>query len=186
MQKLIAGVDEAGRGALFADVFAAAVILPNKYNLPGLDDSKKLSETKRNFLYAEIKKQAISYFISSCSAKQIDKLNILNATMLAMQNAILNLNIKPSIIYIDGNQTPKNIENAYAIIKGDSKIPAISAASILAKVARDISMYKLHLQYPNYHFNKNKGYPTKLHLIAIKKFGIIPEHRKTFTPIKNL
>lgn len=188
MENLIAGVDEAGKGSLVSDVFAAAVILPKKYNLPGLKDSKKISEKKRNFLYNEIKKQALSYCICSCNAREIEELNILQATMLAMQNAILKLKITPTLIYIDGNTIPKklNNQNVKAIIKGDDKIPAISAASILAKVERDKKMYELHFKYPLYNFNKNKGYGTKDHLLAIKQFGIINEHRKSFAPIKNM
>ena len=186
MTILIAGVDEAGRGPLVGSVFAAAVILPEKYDLPGLDDSKKLSEKKRDELEILIKNQAIAYAISFADNNEILRLNILHATMAAMKRAIEMLNPQPQSVLIDGNRIPKNLSMpAQAIIGGDAKIAAISAASILAKTARDREMYELHEQFPQYGFNKHKGYGTKAHLVAIERYGVLPQHRRDFAPVRN-
>ncbi len=187
MTALIAGVDEAGRGPLVGSVFAAAVILPNVYDLPGLTDSKKVSEPKRNVLAEQIKQQAIAWSIASANVEEIAELNILHATMLAMTRAINGLTTKPSQIFIDGNRVPTQIHiPAEAIVKGDSLIPAISAASILAKTARDEEMYLLAKQHPQYGFERHKGYGTAEHLAALKTYGPLPEHRTEFAPVKAL
>lgn len=187
MFDLIAGVDEAGRGPLVGSVFAAAVILPIDYCLPGLADSKKLSEKKRNELAAMIKDQAVAWSIASADTREIERLNILHAAMLAMRRAIDGLAVQPDKILIDGNYLPAGLQvDAQAIIKGDSKIIQISAASILAKTARDAEMYALAERYPQYGFDKHKGYGTKLHLEALKQYGVLPEHRSGFAPVKML
>ncbi|MBR1375937.1 MAG: ribonuclease HII [Cardiobacteriaceae bacterium] len=182
---LTAGVDEAGRGPLIADVFAAAVILPKEYNLPHLNDSKKIRENRRNILAEEIKKQAIDYQISSATVEEIFELNILYAAMLAMKRAVMGLKIKPNSVLIDGNRIPDDLPcPARAIVGGDALNANIMAASILAKTARDAQMYELDAKYPEYGFAKHKGYGTKQHLQAIEKYGILPEHRRDFAPIK--
>lgn len=187
MTALIAGVDEAGRGPLVGSVFAAAVILPKVYDLPELTDSKKVSEPKRNLLAEQIKQQAIAWSIASANVEEIAELNILHATMLAMARAVNSLSTEPSRIFIDGNRVPTQISiPAEAIVKGDSLIPAISAASILAKTARDQEMYLLAKQHPQYGFERHKGYGTAEHLAALKTYGPLPEHRKEFAPIKAL
>lgn len=180
-----AGVDEAGRGCLVGSVYAAAVMLPEQYDLAGLTDSKKLSEKKRDELAAQIKQQATAYFISAASPAEIAELNILHATMLAMRRAIDGLNKLPEKIWIDGNRIPQNLPvSAEAVVKGDSKIAQISAASILAKVARDAEMYALHERFPQYGFAQHKGYGTAAHLAALQQFGALPEHRVDFAPVK--
>ncbi|MDO4877815.1 MAG: ribonuclease HII [Neisseria sp.] len=184
---LTAGVDEAGRGCLIGSVFAAAVILPPDYLLPGLADSKKLSEKKRNLLAAEIKKQALAWCVASADTEEIARLNILHATLAAMTRAINGLAAKPQKILIDGNRLPPGLEvQAKAIIKGDSTVPAISAASILAKTARDAEMYALAEHHPQYGFEKHKGYGTPAHLAAIRQYGVLPQHRKDFAPVREL
>jgi len=184
--KRTAGVDEAGRGPLVGSVVAASVIFDDNYDLSEFKDSKKLSEKKRNILFKKIKLESISYAIGVATAQEIDEINIHNATLLAMKRAIEGLSIKPSNILIDGKFVPKGlIIPAQAIIKGDSLEPVISAASILAKVTRDEMMYELHEKYPEFNFAKHKGYPTKEHLDAINKHGIISEHRKTFGKLSN-
>jgi ribonuclease HII len=180
------GVDEAGRGPLAGDVFAAAVILNPDNPISGLKDSKQLTATVREKLYDEIIEKALAYSIASSSVAEIDTLNILQATMLAMKRAIEGLQITPSLALIDGNKVPKLNIKAEAIIKGDTKIEAISAASILAKVTRDRSMLLLDKLYPQYSFAKHKGYGTRVHLAAIEQYGILPIHRKSFAPIKFL
>lgn len=181
----IAGVDEAGRGPLIGSVFAAAVILPVSYNLPNLNDSKKISEKQRDTLTTQIKEQAISFAIAKANVDEIAKLNILHATMLAMSRAVKMLSTPPTRVLIDGNRIPQNLPYpAIAIVGGDKAEPAIMAASILAKTARDAEMYQLSQKYPQYLLHKNKGYGTKDHLNAIEKYGILPEHRKDFAPIK--
>lgn len=182
---LIAGTDEAGRGPLVGPVVAAAVILPVNYELPGLTDSKKLSEKKREAFFDVIKKEAISYGIGIVSAKKIDEINILEASRLAMNIAIDNLDVKPDFILTDAMKL--NRENVLPIIHGDALSLTIAAASVLAKVTRDRIMYKLDLEYPEYDFKSHKGYPTKKHLENIQKYGILKEHyRLSYKPVKEI
>lgn len=178
---LIAGIDEAGRGPLAGPVVAAAVILDPKQPIQGLADSKKLSEKKRELLAQEIKTKALCYGIAQSSHTEIDELNILNATMLAMQRAFEQLTIPAKGALIDGNKCPTLHCPCEAIVKGDSKIPAISAASILAKTTRDQLMHQAHQLYPKYGFEKHKGYPTKAHREIIKQIGPCKIHRLSFT-----
>ena len=184
---LNAGVDEAGRGPLVGSVFAAAVILPPTYDLPGLTDSKKLSEKKRDMLAAAIKAQALAWCVASADVAEIAELNILHATMLAMKRAVQGLAVLPQYVRIDGNRVPKDLGvAAEAVVKGDSKIIEISAASVLAKTARDAEMYALAERYPQYGFDKHKGYGTAAHLAALAEYGVLPEHRKDFAPVRAL
>lgn len=184
---LTAGVDEAGRGPLVGSVFAAAVILPPDHNLPGLTDSKKLTEKKRDALAIQIKEQAVAWCVASANVAEIAELNILHATMIAMTRAVQGLVVKPQKVWIDGNRIPKNLSvAAEAVVKGDSKIIEISAASVLAKTARDAEMYELAERYPQYGFDKHKGYGTAAHLAALAEFGALPEHRQDFAPVKML
>ncbi|MFN8769726.1 MAG: ribonuclease HII [Neisseriaceae bacterium] len=183
---IICGVDEAGRGPLAGSVFAAAVILDINKPIHGLNDSKKLSEKKRDELYDIIIRNSLAYSISYATVEEIDKLNILEATLLAMKRAVESLNIIPELVLVDGNKTPNISISTKAIVKGDSLIPEISAASILAKVSRDREMTLLDKQYPEYNFAKHKGYGTVLHIEAIKIHGILSIHRKTFAPIKHM
>ncbi len=181
---LIAGVDEAGRGPLAGPVVAAAVILNPLSPIAGLADSKKLSETKRNHLSPIIKQSALSWSIAAASVEEIDGLNILQATLLAMQRAVRGLTILPEQVLVDGNQLPVLTVPAQAIIKGDSKVQAISAASILAKVERDKLMCDYHAQYPEFSFHRHKGYGTQQHLAEIHQYGVLDIHRKTFKPLR--
>lgn len=182
-----AGVDEAGRGPLVGSVFAAAVMLPEYYDLTGLTDSKKLSEKKRDALAKQIKTQAVAYCVASANPQEIQQLNILHATMLAMKRAVQGLAQLPEKVWIDGNRIPKDLGiPAEAVVKGDAKIAQISAASVLAKVARDAEMYALHERYPQYGFHQHKGYGTAAHLAALEKYGVLPEHRTDFAPVKAL
>ncbi len=186
MKSFIAGVDEVGRGSLVGPVYAAAVILKKKLNKKKLKDSKKLTKRNREILEKHIKKNS-HWSIGSASLKEIEKLNILNASLLAMKRAIIKLKIKPKQVLIDGNKVPKiKNYNLKYVIKGDEKIPEISAASIIAKVSRDRLITKMSKKYIKYSWNKNAGYGTKDHLSAIKKFGITKYHRKTFQPIHNI
>ena len=184
--KIIAGVDEVGRGSLIGPVYAAAVILNKSINKKLLKDSKSLTKNKREELNKYIKKNSI-WAIGKASVKEIEKINILHASLLAMKRAILKLNKKPSFVLIDGNKIPiiKNYKLKY-VINGDQKIPSISAASIIAKVSRDKFIIKLSKQFNNYGWDTNSGYGTKEHFRAIKKFGITKYHRKTFSPISDL
>ncbi|MDX1351894.1 MAG: ribonuclease HII [Thiomicrorhabdus sp.] len=182
------GVDEVGRGPLIGDVVASAVILPKDCQLP-LRDSKKLTESKRQALAEQIKQQAVAYAITFASPEEIDQLNILNATMLAMQRAVQEITDRGheiQLVYVDGNRCPKLSCTCQSVVKGDDKVMEISAASILAKVFRDQQMYELHQKYPQYGFNEHKGYPTAKHLSALKEFGMIPGYRKSFKPVKAL
>jgi ribonuclease HII len=183
---LIAGVDEAGRGPLVGSVVAAAVILDVNQPIIGLRDSKKLSEKQREHLFDEIQAKAICFAIAEASAAEIDQLNILQASLLAMKRAVEMLSMQPDQVLIDGNRCPLLAIPARAIIGGDDIEPSISAASILAKVTRDRQMQALHLQHPEYEFSKHKGYPTKVHCAALAKYGVLPLHRKTFGPVKKL
>ena len=184
--KIIAGVDEVGRGSLVGPVYAAAVILKKSINTKLLKDSKSMSSSKRKVLFSHIKKNSI-WAIGKASLKEIEQLNILNASLLAMKRAIKKLKKKPSHVLIDGNKLPelKNYK-LKSIIKGDQKIPSISAASIIAKVARDRLITKMSKKYKKYAWDKNAGYGTKQHLKALKKFGITKHHRKNFSPIHNM
>ena len=184
---IIAGVDECGRGPLAGPVVAAAVILPNTYQITDLTDSKKLTAKKRAILEPKIKTQAVTWAISQVEVNQIDEINILQASLLAMKQAILKLNPKPEKALIDGKFIPPQLDcRAQAIIKGDSKFDSISAASILAKEFRDRLMCYYDEIYPEYGFASHKGYPTKTHLSALKKYGITPIHRRTFSPVAKL
>ena len=185
MNNLISGVDEVGRGSLIGPVYAAAVILNKSINVKILKDSKSLSKNKREKLFIYIKKNSI-WALGQASVKEIEKINILYASLLAMKRAIIKLKKKPSLVLIDGNKLP-NLENYNLknVIKGDQKIPSISAASIIAKVSRDKFITSLSKKFKNYGWDTNSGYGTKEHLRAIKKYGITKHHRKTFSPIKN-
>lgn len=176
----ICGVDEAGRGPLAGPVFAAAVILPLGCEIKGLNDSKKLTPKKRDRLFDEIRETAISYCIASASVEEIDSINILHAAMLAMTRAIEGLDKVPDLALIDGNRSPDCAVETLPIVKGDARSASIAAASILAKVARDRVMDEMAKQYPEYAFEKHKGYPTKLHYEMIEKYGVLPIHRKSF------
>lgn len=182
---LIAGVDEVGRGPLVGPVVAACVILPEKFQLDGLTDSKKLSEKKRNFFYEEINKQALGVGVGIISEDIIDEVNIFEATKMAMIEAINSCSVRPEHILIDAMKLDLDIPTT-SIIKGDLKSITISAASVIAKVTRDSMLYKLDEKYPMYDFKNNKGYPTKKHIEAIQKYGIIKEHRKTFKPVSEI
>jgi ribonuclease HII len=184
--ELMCGVDEAGRGPLAGPVFAAAVILDPARPVDGLRDSKKLSEAKRDALAIEIKACALAWSIAQCSEAEIDELNILQATMLAMRRAVEGLQRQPTLALIDGNRCPVMQVRSEAIIKGDDKVPAISAASILAKTARDAALADLHQLYPQYAFDQHKGYPTALHMERLKLHGVSPVHRKSYGPVKAL
>ncbi|MEJ8673794.1 ribonuclease HII [Chromobacterium amazonense] len=183
--QLICGVDEAGRGPLAGAVFAAAVILDPAKPIDGLADSKVLSEAKRDALAEWIKRDALAWCVASASVDEIDKLNILQATMLAMTRAVEGLSVRPALAQIDGNRVPKQLPvPAEAIVKGDAKVAAISAASILAKTARDAELVALDALHPQYGFARHKGYPTAEHLAAIESLGVLQAHRKTFGPVK--
>lgn len=183
---LMAGVDEAGRGPLAGPVYAAAVILNVNKPIDGLMDSKKLNEKKREILVEIIQERALAFAVARAEVEEIDAINILQASLLAMQRAVNALSVKPELALIDGNKCPKLFCKATAVVKGDALIPAISAASILAKVYRDREMLRMHELYPHYDFATHKGYGTKKHLIAIEKFGPCLIHRKTFAPIDKL
>jgi ribonuclease HII len=187
---LICGADEAGRGPLAGAVYAAAVILNPDRPIIGLADSKKLSEKKRDLLSVEIKQHALAWAIASCSAREIDEINILQASLLAMTRAIeamqAQFGITPDLVQVDGNKCPKISLPCEAIVKGDSKVQAISAASILAKVARDAELYALDKIYPQYGFAKHKGYPTAFHLQMLDAHGVTPVHRLSYAPVKRL
>jgi ribonuclease HII len=180
---LIAGVDEAGRGPLAGPVVAAAVILDDLNPIQGLADSKKLTPLKRERLFDEIRARALCFSIAEASVEEIDQINILQATMLAMQRAVQGLRLKPAKVLVDGNCLPKLDVLAEAIVRGDDKEPAISAASILAKVHRDRWCVHYHEQYPAYGFARHKGYGTAEHLAALRQHGACPQHRRSFSPV---
>ncbi|MBN3572503.1 ribonuclease HII [Vibrio neptunius] len=182
--RLIAGVDEVGRGPLVGDVVTAAVILDPNNPIEGLNDSKKLTEKKRLALLPEIKEKALAWSVGRCSAEEIDQLNILQATMVAMQRAIEGLDVKPDFALIDGNRVPQLNMDAQAVVKGDMRVAEISAASIIAKVVRDQEMEELDKLHPRFGFAKHKGYPTKAHFEAIEQHGVTDQHRKSFKPVK--
>ena len=183
---LVAGVDEAGRGPLAGPVVAAAVILDDLNPIEGLNDSKKLTAARREALYDEIRAKALCCSIAEASVEEIDRLNILQATLLAMRRAVLGLRLKPVLVLVDGNQLPVLDVQAEAIVKGDSLVQAISAASILAKVTRDRWCERLHEQYPEYGFDGHKGYGTAAHLAALRLHGACEEHRRTFAPVAHV
>ncbi len=180
---LVAGVDEAGRGPLAGPVVAAAVILDDLNPIAGLADSKKLSARRREQLYDEIRAKALCCSVAEASVEEIDRLNILQATLLAMQRAVEGLRLKPVKVLVDGNRLPALDVLAEAIIKGDATVPAISAASILAKVHRDRWCAEFHLQYPQYGFAGHKGYGTAEHMAALRAHGACPQHRRSFSPV---
>lgn len=183
----VCGADEAGRGPLMGNVVAACVILDPNNPIAGLNDSKQLSEKKRDALEPLIKEKALAYGIGQCTPQEIDKMNILNASLEAMKRAYENMSLKCDLILVDGNKTIKNIEiQCQAVVKGDARVAEIAAASILAKVERDRQMYELDKQYPEYHFAKHKGYPTKLHLDLLNELPILPCYRKTYGPVRKV
>jgi ribonuclease HII len=183
---LVCGVDEAGRGPLAGPVSAAAVILDESNPIPGLADSKKLTEKQRERLAPLIRERALAWAVAFASVEEIDRLNILQATLLAMQRAVLALSVRPQLVLVDGLYCPKTDIPSEAIVKGDSKVAAISAASILAKTSRDALMMQLHKQYPCYGFAVHKGYPTAAHLAALREHGVSDVHRTSFKPVRLL
>ncbi len=186
MSKLVAGVDEVGRGPLVGDVVTAAVILDPANPIEGLNDSKKLSAKKREQLAEQIREKALAWAIGRATPAEIDEINILHATMLAMQRAVAGLAITPDFVRVDGNRIPSLPMPAEAVVKGDSKHAEISAASILAKVERDADMVVLDKQFPQYGFASHKGYPTKAHFAALEAHGVLPCYRKSFRPVQAL
>ena len=183
---LVAGVDEAGRGPLAGPVVAAAVILDARYPISGLADSKKLTALRREKLFDQILARALCCSIAQASVEEIDRLNILQATMLAMRRAVLGLRLRPTNVLVDGNRLPVLDMLSQAIVRGDALVPAISAASILAKVHRDRWCAELHLRYPEYGFAAHKGYGTEQHLLALQAHGACPEHRRSFAPVAQI
>lgn len=183
---LLAGVDEVGRGPLAGDVLAAAVILDPNRPIEGLNDSKKLSEKKREILYDQIKARALAWSIARASIEEIDRINILHASMLAMHRAVDGLTVSPEYVLVDGNRLPEWSYASEAVVKGDSRVLEIAAASILAKVERDREMVALDKQYPGYGLAGHKGYPTKAHIAALQELGPSVIHRRSFGPVKKL
>lgn len=186
LDELVCGVDEAGRGPLAGPVYAAAVILDPANPIEGLRDSKKLTEAKRDLLAEKIKTHALAWSIAFCTEAEIDEINILQASMLAMRRAVEGLKITPTLALIDGNRCPIMSIRSEAIIKGDAKVAAISAASILAKTARDAVCLQMHQLYPYYAFDQHKGYPTALHLERLREHGVSAVHRKSYGPVRAL
>ncbi len=184
--RTVCGLDEAGRGPLAGPVYAGAVILPDGYIPEGLNDSKKLSEKKREALFVEITENALAWSFGTASPEEIDEINILNASMLAMKRAVEALNVRPEFLLVDGNVARGFDQPALAVIKGDAKSPSIAAASIIAKVLRDRECLKMDEEYPQYGFAGHKGYPTKAHFEAIEKHGVSPIHRKSFLKKRGL
>ena len=183
-EELVAGVDEVGRGPLCGAVVTAAVILDPARPIKGLNDSKKLTEARREALFPLIQERALAWCIARAEVEEIDRLNILHATMLAMQRAVAGLQIRPDLVLVDGNRCPALPMRSEPVIKGDSRVPAIAAASILAKVARDREMQELDKQYPGYGIAGHKGYPTPIHLAALRELGATPIHRRSFAPVR--
>jgi ribonuclease HII len=183
VQGLMAGVDEAGRGPLAGPVVAAAVVLDEEHPIAGLADSKKLSAAKRERLFDEIRAKSLCFCVAQASVEEIDALNILQATLLAMKRAVAGLRLKPNLVLVDGNRLPVLDVRAEAIVKGDAKVQAISAASILAKVTRDRYMDEQHHHYPQYGFDRHKGYGTDTHMAALRQHGACPLHRRSFAPV---
>jgi len=183
---IFAGVDEAGRGCICGDVVVAAVILDPSKKIIGLNDSKKITENKRKILFDEIIEKSLAFSIKYINSKTIDKLNILQASLVGMKKAVEGLKVKPKIVYVDGNHAPQLNMPVVKVIKGDQLIQSISAASILAKVARDQQMIDLHEKYPQYGYQSHKGYPTKFHLEKLSQYGILDCYRTTYKPIREL
>ena len=183
-EELIAGVDEVGRGPLCGAVVTAAVILDPARPIEGLNDSKKLTEARREALFPLIQERALAWCIARAEVEEIDRLNILHAAMLAMQRAVAGLQVRPDLVLVDGNRCPALPMRSEPVIKGDSRVPAIAAASILAKVARDREMLELDRQYPGYGIAGHKGYPTAVHLAALRELGATPIHRRSFAPMR--
>lgn len=184
--RLIAGVDEVGRGPLAGAVVTAAVILDPEQPIAGLADSKKLSDKKREYLAQLIKERALAWSLGRAEVDEIDQLNILQATMLAMQRALDHLPVKPDHVMVDGNRCPDYTGSIEAVVGGDGRIAEISAASILAKVSRDNELILLDQDYPEYGFARHKGYPTKAHIAALHQFGVTPFHRRSFSPVRSV
>jgi ribonuclease HII len=182
----VAGVDEAGRGPLAGPVVVAAVMLPPSYGLQGLDDSKRLSRQQRESLFPAIQTEALSYAVVVVDIEEIEKLNILRASLTGMRRAVRQLDPSPTLTLVDGNRAPELDCEVHTIVQGDHWVPAISAASILAKVTRDEIMQRYHHEFPQYGFDHNMGYPTPEHLRLLKEFGPCPIHRKTFTPVREV
>ena len=182
----LAGVDEAGRGPLAGDVVAAAVILDPARPVPGLRDSKKLTATRREALAGLIRERALAWAVARASVAEIDRLNILHASMLAMHRAVQALQPQPGYVLVDGNRLPRWSYAAEPVVGGDDRVPAIAAASILAKVQRDRELVELDARYPGYGFAAHKGYPTRAHLAALRALGVTPVHRRSFAPVKSL
>ena len=183
---LVAGVDEAGRGPLAGPVVAAAVILDAGKPISGLADSKTLTPERREILAASIKRRALGWGLGRVEVEDIDKINILQASLLAMRRAVEAMSVVADLVLVDGNHAPPMVSNVLTVRKGDAKVAAIAAASILAKVARDAEMRTLDRHFPGYGFSRHKGYPTPLHLLALKVFGVSPVHRKSFAPVRQL
>jgi ribonuclease HII len=186
LEEIICGVDEAGRGPLAGPVYAAAVILHRERPIPGLRDSKKLTEAKRDELAPLIREHCVAWAVAKASEAEIDRLNILQASLLAMKRAVYQLSTVPTLALIDGNKCPVMKIQTIAIVDGDNKIDSISAASILAKTARDEALQKLHKKYPQYGFDQHKGYGTALHLERLREHGPSPVHRRSFAPVREL
>ena len=186
MSVIVCGVDEAGRGPLAGPVYAAAVILDESRPIDGLADSKKLSEKRRDKLALEIRQHAVAWAIAEASVQEIDSINILRASLLAMRRAVEALRVRPHEVWVDGLYCPQTGIPSQAIVRGDSSVAAISAASILAKTARDALMLQLHERYPQYGFDGHKGYPTASHLAALRQHGVSAVHRKSFRPVREL
>lgn len=182
--ELTAGVDEVGRGPLCGDVVTAAVILDLARPVSGLNDSKKLTEKRREALFVEIQEKALSFCIARASVAEIDEINILQASLLAMHRAVAGLSVQPEYVLVDGNKVPKWPYKAEAVVKGDSRVPAIAAASILAKVTRDREMVAFDSVYPGYGMAGHKGYPTKVHMEALQRLGVTPIHRRSYAPVR--
>jgi ribonuclease HII len=182
----LAGVDEVGRGPLAGPVVAAAVILDPARPIEGLKDSKQLSEKRRESLAAEIREKALAWALGHAEVEEIDRLNILQATLLAMQRAVAGLCLVPELVLVDGNRCPRLDRPVQAVVKGDSLVPAISAASIIAKVSRDHEMSRLDAVYPGYGLAKHKGYPSRMHLDALQALGVTPIHRRSYAPVRRM
>lgn len=183
---IIVGLDEVGRGPLVGAVVAAAVILPEEHGIVGLKDSKKIAEKKRLVLSQEIKEKALCWALGRAEAHEIDDLNILKASLLAMERAVQGLSLKPDFALVDGNKSPQLSCDCFCVVKGDSRVEEISAASIVAKVHRDEEMKRLHEYHPEYGFASHKGYPTAQHLEALARYGVLPEHRRSFAPVRKV